>query len=281
MKHRFARLAIGGLCIGVLAGTLAPVTASASTLGDKKAEAQWLQHAIEVNGEKISMLAERYDAAQLDLDSATAKITEVQARTVAAQARTDRIERMVGRRAASIYMNAGIQTPLDMIDLSSVTAAASRTHYAATTADRDARLLDRLVASRQDLRATRTELDAVRKRAQSHVDVIEASRSEVENANATQAHLLSQVKGEIATLVRQEQARRVAAEQARSDAEVARLRLLASRAPSRTAGGSAPGATASGAPGTDPANLAVPDAPAPSPGAGTADAYAKAQLGKP
>jgi cell wall-associated NlpC family hydrolase len=281
MKHRFARLAIGGMCVALLAGALAPAVASATSVGDKRARAQRLQREIDANGEKISMLAERYDAAKIDLDAATTKIDEVQARTAAAQADTDRIETIVARRAAAMYMNVGIQTPLDAINVSSVTDAGSRAKYAATTAEHDTQLLDQLVASRQDLQVRKTELESARKSAQTQIDAIEASRHDVEAANAAQARLLSQVKGEIATLVKQEQARQAAAEKARSDAEVARLHLLATRAPARAASDTAPGVAVSGTPGTDPANLAIPNVPAPSPGAAAAVAYAKAQLGKP
>ncbi len=285
MKHRFARLAIAGMCIAGLTGLAAPATASASTVNDKKAEAARLQQAIDTNGEKISMLAERYDAAKLSLDAETAKIANVQARTRAAQAETDRIERMVGHRAASIYMNAGIQTPLDSINVSSVSDVASRAKYAETTAERDRRLLGQLTASRQDLQASRTALEIARKGAQAQVDAIDASRGEVESANRAQARLLSQVKGELATLIEQDRARQAAAEKARSDAEVARLHLLAARSTAPAADNTSPVPAASnasrGTPGADPANLAVPNAPAPSPGAATAVAYAKAQLGKP
>lgn len=280
MKHRFARLALGGLCIAVLAGPLAAASATASTVSDKKVEAARLQHEIEVNGEKISMLAERYDAAKLNLDSATRRIGEVEARTLSAQANTDRIRRMVGRRAAAIYVNAGIQTPLDSINVTSVSDVGRRDTYAGATAERDSAMLDQLAASREDLQVARGQLESARKTAQAHIDEIESSRREVEAANASQARLLSQVKGEIATLIAQEQARQAAAEKARSDARASQLRLLATRSSSsRTTSGGVIAPV--GTPGTDPANLPVPNAPAPSPGAATAVAYAKAQLGKP
>jgi peptidoglycan DL-endopeptidase CwlO len=289
MKHRFARLAIGGMCLAVLGGGLTPAAASGATINDKKAQAKRLQQEIEANGEQISMLAERYDAAKISLDDATSKIADVEARTVVAQADTDRIQRMVGRRAAAIYMNAGSQTPLDSLNVSSAADAGRRTQYAATTADRDTQVLERLVASRQDLDATKRELEAARERAQSQIDLIEASRRDVEAANSTQARLLSQVNGEIATLIEQEQARQAAAEKARSDAKAARLHLLAARvvarAPARVTTAPSARAAATSTPvgpvGTDPADLAVPDAPASSPGAAAAVAYAKAQLGRP
>ena len=191
MKHRFARLAVGGMCIAVLGGVVTPAAASASTITDKKAQAESLQQEIDANGEKISMLAERYDAAKLSLDAATSKIKAVQARTVAAQADTDRIERIVGRRAAAIYMNVGIQTPLDAINVSSVADAGSRAKYAATTAERDTQLLGQLTASRQDLHATEIELEAARKAAQTQLDAIGSSQREVEAANRAQAQLLT------------------------------------------------------------------------------------------
>ena len=289
MKHRFARLAFGGMCLALLAGALVPTAASASTMNDKQAQAQRLQREIDANGEKISMLAERFNEAKLRLDAATSKIVVVQARTNAAQSETDRIESDVGGRAAAMYMSAGVQTPFDAINVSSVAGAGRRAKYAAAAADRDTQLLGRLAASRQDLAATQRELESARKSAQTQIGAIEASRQDVEAANTAQAQLLSQVKGEIATLIRQAERRRAAAEKARSDAEAARLRLLATRTPARTAAraagtpstAAAATHTPSGTPGIDPANLAVPDVLAPSPGAAAAVAYAKAQLGKP
>jgi cell wall-associated NlpC family hydrolase len=139
--------------------------------------------------------------------------------------------------------------------------------------------LERLAASRADLRATQGELEVAQRRAQNQIDAIDASRREVEAANAKQAELLAQVNGEIATLIAQEAARKAAAEKAKSDAEAARLHLLATST-STTSAPNVPGTT-SGTPGVDPVNTPVPNVPAPSPGAAAAVAYAKAQLGKP
>jgi cell wall-associated NlpC family hydrolase len=87
------------------------------------------------------------------------------------------------------------------------------------------------------------------------------------------------VQGEIATLIEQEQARRAAEEQARSDAEFRRLLLASAQAPARVQ--SVADTATPGSVGVDPAQIPVPNAPAPSAGAATAVAYAKAQLGKP
>jgi peptidoglycan DL-endopeptidase CwlO len=275
MKQRFARPVIAGVCIALVSSMLVAATASAATIADKRAQAEQLQRQIDANGEQISVLAEQYDGARLRLDAANKNIARVQSRLVAAQAHTLRIGRTASRRAAALYMGAGGQSPLDSVDVGSVTEAGSRAQYAATTADRDTQMLDQLVASRQDLHSAEKKLEAARGDAQKQVDALDASRREVERANAQQQQLLDQVKGELGTLIAQEQARQAAAERAANAARLAQIQAAArsARAVSSAVGG--------GTPSFDPGSAPIPNVPAPSPGAAAAVAYAKAQLGKP
>ena len=154
--------------------------------------------------------------------------------------------------------------------------AGSRSEYAAAAADRDVRLLDGLRASREDLKIAESSLEVARNKAQHEVEALDSKRRDIENANEKQAGLLAQVKGEVATLVREEQARQAAAEKARSDERLRQLRLAASAS---SPPANAP--TANVDAGTDPSQVPIPDTPAPSAGAAVAVAYAKAQLGKP
>jgi cell wall-associated NlpC family hydrolase len=283
MKQRFVRLTLAGACIAILAGALLPSAASGATIADKVAQARQLKAEIDANGEKISMLAERYNGAKIALDAATRSISGIESRISLAQAETERTGVVVERRAAALYMGAGSQSPIAWMDVSNVNEAGSRSMYGAATEDRDRLSLERLAASRADLRAKKSELEDAKQRAQSQIDAIAASRREVEAANAKQADLLASVNGEIATLISQEEARQAAAEKARSDAEAARLHLLASSTTTSTAPPaveSTPTVTG-GTPSVDPGNAPVPDVPAPSAGAAAAVAYAKAQLGKP
>jgi peptidoglycan DL-endopeptidase CwlO len=282
MKQRFARLAVSGVCTALLSSVLFAATASASTIEGKKAQAAQLQRQIDANGEKISALAEQYDGAKLRLDDATQNIARVQSRLVAAQSEAQRIGRVAHRRAVALYIGAGGQALFDGIDVASVTQAGSRAQYAATTADRDSQLIDQLSAAREDLHSAEKKLESARSDAQKEVDALDASRRDIERANTQQQQLLAQVKGEIGTLVAQEQARQAAAEKAASDARLAQIRAAAATA-------SAPAAVArpvgnvrgSGAAGVDPGNAPIPNVPTPSPGAAAAVDYAKAQLGKP
>jgi cell wall-associated NlpC family hydrolase len=283
MKQRFVRLTLTGACIAIVAGALLPSAASGATIADKVAQARQLKAQIDANGEKISMLAERYNGAKIALDAVTRSISGIESRISLAQAETERTGVVVARRAAALYMSAGSQSPIGWMDVSNVNEAGSRAMYGAATEDRDRLSLERLAASRADLRSKKGELEDAKQRAQSQLDAIAASRRDVEAANAKQADLLASVNGEIATLISQEEARQAAAEKARSDAEAARLHLLASSTTTSTsppAFESNPSIT-SGTPGVDPGNAPVPDVPAPSAGAAAAVAYAKAQLGKP
>lgn len=279
MKHRFARLAVLGMCIALVGGLVGASTASASKIDDKKAEAAQLQREIDANGEQISMLAERYDGAQLRLDAAQQNIARVERQLAAAQENARRTRALAARRGADLYMGVGAQSPFGWTDVANVNEAGRRSTYAAAAADKDARLLDGLHAAREDLHLAERRLEAARSNAQHEIDALDARRRDVESANATQNHLLSQVKGEIATLIEQEKARRAAAEKARSDARLQQLRVAAARA--RASASTTPRVENNGPVGTDPGQVPMPQAPAPSSGAAAAVAYATAQLGKP
>src|SRR5262245_30510009 len=152
MKHRFARLMISGVCLSLVAGAFTPAFGqTSSSLEAKRAEATRLQQQIDANGEKISALAERYDQARLDLDTATKHIDQVQSRVNSIQAESQRIARMVAGRAATIYMSAGAQSPIDSLDASGVRDLGVRSKYAESTADRDSQLLNTYRATRADL----------------------------------------------------------------------------------------------------------------------------------
>jgi cell wall-associated NlpC family hydrolase len=283
MKQRFVRLTLAGACIAILAGALLPSAASGATVADKVAQAKQLKAEIDANGEKISMLAERYNGAKIALDAATRSISGIESRISVAQAETDRTGVIVARRAAALYMGAGSQSPIGWMDVSNVNEAGSRSIYGAATEDRDRLALERLSASRADLRAKKSDLEVAKQQAQQQIDAIAASKRDVEAANAKQADLLASVNGEIATLIAQEEARQAAADKARSDAEAARLHLLATSTTTSTAPQTVTSnpVVTSGTPSVDPGNAPVPDVPAPSAGAAAAVAYAKAQLGKP
>ena len=249
MAKRHARLMSAALV--ALGLVLMPVGIAGAAPGeDLQSTAAALESQLAENGAKIAALGEQLNAAQLALDDAQAKIADADARTATAKAETARLETLVRQRAAAIYRSGGAGASIDIFDLSNAAETNAREKYGRAATRRDNALLDQLDAARSDLAVQRRDADAARESAQSQRDALAAAKAEADAAAAAQQALLDQVTGEIADLVRQEQARREAA--------------AASAAPTGKGGTKWTGPV-----------------PNPSGGAAAAVAFARAQLGKP
>jgi len=265
---------------------LVPLTgglrAHADPIDDKQAEAKALQEQIDANGRKIDALSERYNGAQYRLEQAQAAAADAQQRLDATRAEVARLKALVEQRAASLYRGIGQSGAIDF-DVSSAREMISRSKYSSLAAEHDTQLLDQLRRAEDTLHSEKAKAEDAQAQAEDEQNQITKAEAAVQAANAQQEQLLSQVNGEIAQLVAEEQARQeaeaLAAAQARYVAAAAaappQTTPPAPPAPSR--GGSAP----SGGGGKAPAgNAPVGNAPV-SGGAGAAIAYARAQLGKP
>jgi cell wall-associated NlpC family hydrolase len=274
LMGRRSRSLLACIALALGAGALVPATANGAPIDDKKAQAARLQDQIEANGERISALSEEFNAAQLQLDTTNDAIADAEARMKAAEDQSTRTRQQIGQRAALLYRRSGGASDLlPADDVTSVNEMSVRSKYSAVAADRDELLIDKLASAKADLAEKRKELDAKLQEAKALVDSISAKRDEIESANAEQQQLLSQVKGEIATLVRQEQQRRDAA------ARTAALARLSNNGGNR--GGNGGGGGGGGA---DPDSVGrdlAPNIPAPSSRAQVAIDYALAQVGKP
>ncbi len=246
----------------VAAGVLPAVVAQGSPLSDKQAQARALEASIQANGSKMVALSEKLNGARIRLEKAQAGIADSERRTQEAQAATDNIHRQLNARAAEIYKGAGSSNPLDAVNVKNVTELGARSKYASAAADKDDSLLDKLVQAREILAAQKAQLEVQRNAAQSEKDAADRAKSELASVTSQKKALLSQVQGEMATLVRQERARQAAASQQRARAQAATY--------ARGGGGSRGGGV--------PANF--PNAPAPNGRAAAAVAFAKAQVGK-
>ncbi|HZJ27972.1 MAG TPA: NlpC/P60 family protein [Acidimicrobiia bacterium] len=264
------------LLAAALATALVPVSgADAAPIDDKRAEAAQLQAQIDANGRKVDALSEENNGARYRLEQATAARDDAQARIDRAKAETTRLKGLLRGRAVSVYKGAGSTSPLDAIDVADAQAFAARSKYASAASTSQNKLVDELNAAEEQLAARKQEFESAIEQARSEQRRIEAARSEIEAANAKQAELLGQVKGELATFVAQEEQRREAEDAARAAALTAPRPVSAAPAsqgrtaspPSSGGGGNGGGASWSG--------------PSASGGAAAAIAFARAQIGKP
>jgi len=275
-----------------LFGTVAaPAAAGASPIDDKKAEAAKLSAAINANGEKMDALNEQMNGARLELQSAQREIESARRDIGIAKEQADALKRALAQRAAALYTDQAASGVEAGGDVANPVTDAARSTYAAAAASKNNGTVSQLTLVKERLAEKKATFEAAQASAQAQSDALAASAKAIASLDANQQKLLAKTKGELDTLVQQEQKRRdaeaqaialaairraAAANAARSDS--ARRASGAQASPAASGGSGSPGrAAVSNAPNTVmPANL-----PAPSPRAAQAIAFAQAQLGKP
>ena len=207
----------------IAAGVLPAAVAQGSPVTDKQAQAAQLEAQISGSQSKMDALSEELNGAKIRLDKAQAAIADAEARTAAAQAATDKIHDQLNARAAEIYKGAGTSNPLDAVDVNSVTDMAARSKYASAAADHDDSLLNKLVQAREILAVQKGQLETQKAAATAERDAADRAKSQLAAVTSQRQALLSQVKGQLKTLVEQEAARRANATRVAAQARARQL----------------------------------------------------------
>ena len=253
------------LTLSLTVGAVVP--ALASPVDDKQRQAQQIADRIEQLGDEAASLGEAANGAQLALQSATTDVTEAEQRLGVLEGQLASLRSAMSQFAVRAYIYAD-QTSGLLATLSGTSVdggAAQRAGYVAVALGSSQTSKDELKALLEDTDRERQQLadrEAAKQRA---VDQLAARQQAAQAAKTKQEQLLVQVKGELATLVAQEQQRRrdQAAALARAQQAASAATLAAAQA--RPAAGQF-------------ANFAVP---ATSPGAAIAVRAALSQLGVP
>jgi peptidoglycan DL-endopeptidase CwlO len=266
MQLRFARSVAVLVITGILLALVTVQSAGSSPIDDKRAQAARIQRQVEANGARIAALGEQYNGALLEFDRATAGIVDARRRFDEAQVQVDTKRDLLQRRAVNLYTGASSSNPLQAIDVTDVGELARRNKYGAAASDVDNRAIGDLKLAQERLEDQRKALEVEQADAKHRRDAAAATKRDIQQANASQEQLLSQVKGELARLVDQERRRREAAAAAAARAAVA-------SSVSRNTGRGAVDPSSVGGGFTGP----IPT----SAGVAAVIAYARAQLGKP
>lgn len=253
VRATFLLAALGGLLASVPTGT-----AGAAPIDDLRAQAAQIEGQMNTIGAQLGVLFEQIKGRQYEIDQAKQTIADSQAGIASAQAEVGRIIVLVRDRAASVYRQAGLNGVGEFE--TDIREQASRRRYADATSQRDAQLLNQLARAKEDLAARQETAEKQRVEVQEQQDELKAQQADFDAQKAELQRVQDGVKGEIAQLVAEEQARRRAAEAAAA---------AAARPPAGVASTS-PG------PAFDPSTV-----PPASGAAGIAVAFASAQLGKP
>jgi cell wall-associated NlpC family hydrolase len=256
--------------------------AHADPIDDKRAEAQQLQSEIDANGAQLDALSERYNGAQYRFEQAQAAAAEAQQKLDATTAEVAHLRTLVNQRGAELYRGAG-QGPTSL-DVSSANSLISSSKYGALAAKHDTKLLDELRRAERTLRDQQAQAEQAQADAQDEQRAITNAQAGVEAANAKQEQLLSQVNGEIAQLVAEEQARKEAAALAAAQQRYVDAAAASAAAPAPSSGsgtGAGTNTSRSSGGGSGPAPAPSANVPVNGGGASAAIAYARSQLGKP
>ena len=278
-------------------------------IADKKAEAEKVARELEAQGERVSILAEQLNQAQLKADQLGAQVKVAEGELAAADREVAAVRGRLRNRAVASYVGGGRSTgelPIQqLLDSGSANDLVVRQTYASAIAGREQATVDMLDAAQEQRQAQRARLDLAQQSAKVVLDQAAVRRKEAAVAAAERKATLERVQGELGALVEAEQARRAAEEAKRVQAELAarQAREEAARTAAATARAEAERreaarlattTTSRGSPVTVPRVVGGGDEPADPPadtvdgpvrpvasGAAAAVAEARRQLGKP
>ena len=201
-----------GLLATVMVMLAAPgFSAPAQPIDDLQQQADELADKIETQGAEVQALGEKLNDAQIRLDEAEAKIAEAEARISEAEARVAELEGQLEERAAVIYRNAGNGEAFESLEVENSQDSVTLTKYSAVTAAHDQELLDEVNAAKEDLEDEKANAEEAGRAAEKDRDKLAAAKAQADDAAAALDATYSEVTGEIADLVAEEQARRAAA----------------------------------------------------------------------
>ena len=250
------RRALALLVVIVTFGVAAfPSAASADQISDKQAQANAIAAKVDELNHTIERYAEQANGAQIELDQLDQQVADAQAKVDAAKAQQEQHRGELRTYAIDAYVHGADDQSAALAASTDITDLGQRQGYLSAASGNRQQLIDQLRATEEDVNVQIGQLNDAQAQAQAKKNDLSAKKADAANAAAEQQKILSQVQGELATLVKAAQAKKAADDAAAAQA----------RARSSNSGGGG--------------NFGPP--PSVNGGAGAAIAEAKRQLGKP
>lgn len=206
-KHRIGRPRAVAFMLAVASCAAVATTAGAVSIDNLRGQARTLEAQVSESSEKLADLDQQIDYVELQIADADAQIVDANARIGVARNETKRLKGLLRTRAASIYRSASRGTNVGILNLG-LNELTSRTQYANAASSRDDRLINQLRLAREQLRDSERAAEKVMASAQVQKHDLDSMRAEYAATDAEYRKALSKVKGDIARLVSEEQARR-------------------------------------------------------------------------
>ena len=282
MNKRAIQLLMLALAVTTVGSLMSPVFATAAPIDEKQAEAAQLEQQITENGRRMDALNEQINSAQIALDEANVTIVTANLQVAAATAKTKDLRAQLARARGVGLPPVELRRACPTSTRRTRPSSRLGSKYTSIAAQREKQLVNQLADAKEELAARKADAEDARAVAEKTQAQIQSTKADLAAGDNKQRALLSQVKGDIATLVAKQEAERRAAEEAAARARLGRhpggdRRRQQPEAAATPSGNTGGGGNSGGG------RVSTPSAPPPSPsgGAGAAVAYAYAQLGKP
>jgi cell wall-associated NlpC family hydrolase len=199
-------LLVAALAAGLAIPTLwmAP-SASADQIADKKAQADQLASQIASQTQRMSALAEQYDQAQLKATAIDQQVADAQTEVARTQAEVNSLEAAMRKQAVAAFVEGGSTSSIEVILGSNQNNLSLRQQYLETAAGDEQSTVDNLHIARAELQAREASLQAAQNAAHAALGQVASARQSAAAEASQEEATLSQVKGQLASLVAQDQ----------------------------------------------------------------------------
>src|SRR4051812_19964773 len=274
-----SRVVVPVLMAGLL---VAAPRAGASPIDDKRAEATRLQQQLDALNTRISVLDEQYNQAQLKVRRADAAVAQARSRLAATSQKLDGARVALSQQAIDAYVRGAVAVRGGSAVVGTGVADPSiERAYVRLLTSRSAAAIDDLRAARAGAVDARSQVEAAQSDAAAAARRMAETRTSVERAVGAQQAAVGKANGDLAELIRQDEARKAREAAARAAAELAARQAAAAAEARRQAEAAASRAraqvrpvVAAPPPVTDGSRSPVFRAPAPAPASGPAPASA-------
>ena len=205
--------AVVGVALVTLLAVAGPVRAD--NIEDAQAQAAAIATKLDQQAQSIVAADKENRRAADRLADADTDVARAEADLAASQRRQDDARRLLVVHAQAAYVGGGSVSLIGEMVRATASDAGARRTYLGIAANDDQQAIGRLRAATEDLVARQKSLAQARKAAAAQADASAADVAQLQQAIAAQRALLVKVNGDVAQLV--------AAEQAKRDAESARL----------------------------------------------------------
>ena len=208
-RHRLLGVFVG---IVLVVPMLTAPASSADPVADKKAEAAQIQAQLDTQGQKVSVLAEQSNRANLKVAEVDAALQKAQADLADSDARLQTVKGTLAEAAILAYVQGGSTTLLGHLVQAGKDDLIVRSQYLQVTASDQRQAVDQYKTAKADFTAQQSQLQAERSSAaKAAADAASASKAAAA-AEDVQKVALSKVTGELADLVAAAQAQKEAAQ---------------------------------------------------------------------